>query len=995
MYRPLLLWGVAILAAFGGDASLGRLTPADRAGLEAAFQRAQQAMHAVEGGHRARNLGQDWHLTFDGRGFAVAPRDGGWSWGLALESYGFPGAERTAKGARATAAQDRLTYRWDAGLEEWFINGSGGLEHGYTVAARPAGARAGEPLAFQLAVRGALEPRVTGNGRDVSFVDRNGAAVLHYAGLKVTDATGRELPAKFRATGHALRLEVDESGARYPVTVDPVATQAYLKPALIGSTQVGDQMGKAVAIDGETAVIGSPFESSSTAGVNSTPNESAVGSGAVYVFVRSGSTWTQQAYIKATNTGTGALEDWFGIAVSISGNTLVVGAPNEDSSTTGINSTANESAPDSGAAYIFTRTGTTWSQQAYLKPGAVGTSQNGDLFGLSVSISGDTVAVGAPYESSSSGTTPNESAVNSGAVYIFTRSGSTWSQQAYVKRGATGSDVAGDEFGYSLSLSGDTLLVGSPREGSSSTGINSTGNNGATNAGAAYVFVRSGTTWTQQAYLKPAAVGAGQSGDAFGWSVAINGDTAVVGAPFEASSTTGINSIPNESAPAAGAAYVFQRSGTTWSQQAYLKPAAVGVTQMNDAFGWSVSVSGSTVVVGAPFEASSTVGVNTTPNDSAQNSGAAYVFSRSGSNWTQSYYLKRTNAAGSAIGALGWAVAVNATTVVVGAPWDYNSKTGINTTPDANAPDSGAAYIHSLGGPMNVTQTGPLAGTGATQTLVFKYTHTGGFGQLGVVNALINSYLDGNAACYVAFSQPLNVLYLVNDGGPGSGISAGLTLGGGGSVSNNQCTISAAGSSATRSGDTLTLTLNVTFKPAFYGNKVIYLAAQDQGAETTGWVTVGSTIVPETVPPLPRSGTMTPSTGTASSEVISFTYTDASSTNNLQTAWALINFAIDGRAACYVAYYRPGNQIYLYPDNGDGNQATSIVLTGTNTIENSQCRISAQGSSVVMNGATMTVNLNYTFKPAFSGFKAIWTAVATTNSAQVSAWKPVGGWLVP
>jgi hypothetical protein len=331
----------------------------------------------------------------------------------------------------------------------------------------------------------------------------------------------------------------------------------------------------------------------------------------------------------------------------------------------------------------------------------------------------------------------------------------------------------------------------------------------------------------------------------------------------------------------------------------------------------------------------------------------------------------------------------------VGAPWDRNSKTGINTTPDAGAVDSGAAYIHSLGSTMNVTQTGPLAVSGATQTLVLKYSHTGGFGQLGVVNALINSYLDGNAACYIAFSQPLNVLYLVNDGGPGSGISAGLTLGGSGSVSNNQCTINAAGSSATRSGETLTLTLNVTYKTAFLGNKVIYLAAQDQVGGSTGWITVGSTVVPVAVPTTPRSDAMSPATGTGSTGVISFTYTDASSTNNLQTAWALINFAIDGRAACYVAYYRPGNQLYLYPDNGDGAQATSIVLTGTNTIENSQCKISAQGSSVVLNGATMTVNLNYQFKTGFAGFKAAWTAVQTNGGAQTSAWKPVGGWLVP
>jgi hypothetical protein len=177
-----------------------------------------------------------------------------------------------------------------------------------------------------------------------------------------------------------------------------------------------------------------------------------------------------------------------------------------------------------------------------------------------------------------------------------------------------------------VAVSGDTAVIGAIGEDSSTTGVNSTPNELAGSAGAAYVFVRSGTTWSQQAYLKPAAVGTTQAVDRFGISVAVSGDTVVVGADQEDSSMTGVDSTPDELANSAGAAYVFMRSGTTWSQQASLKPAAVGTTQALDLFGYSVAVSGDTVVVGAYQEDSTTTGVNSTPNEGASNSGAAYVF---------------------------------------------------------------------------------------------------------------------------------------------------------------------------------------------------------------------------------------------------------------------------------------------------------------------------------------------------------------------------------
>ena len=293
------------------------------------------------------------------------------------------------------------------------------------------------------------------------------------------------------------------------------------------------------------------------------------------------------------------------------------------------------------------------------------------------------------------------------------------------------------------------------------------------------------------------------------------------------------------------------------------------------------------------------------------------------------------------------------------------------------------------------TDSGPLAVSGSTQTLTFRFSHPQGYQQLGVVNALINKYLTGDGACYIAYSQPSQVLYLVNDQGPASGLSPALTLGATGSVSNSQCTIFSNGSSASGSGSVLTLTLNVSFKAAFTGNKVIYLAAQTVFDVSSGWQTLGVSQIPEPTLTYPRAAAMSPPTATTTNQTISFTYQDATSANSLQTVWALTNTAIDGRQACYVAYYAPGNTLYLYPDNGDGAAATNIPLTGTNTIQNSQCQVNAAGSSVVKNGNQLTLNLNMTFKSAFSGPKGVWTAAQTLGGVQTSPWKAVGAWLVP
>ncbi len=346
-----------------------------------------------------------------------------------------------------------------------------------------------------------------------------------------------------------------------------------------------------------------------------------INSGAAYVFVRNGSTWSQQAYLKASNPDS---YDQFGMPVAISGETIAVGAHGESSNATGSNGNqANNLTSHSGAAYVFVRSGTVWSQQTYLKASNPGVD---DYFGIGVAISGETVVIGARFEDSNAtgvnGVQSNNSAVDSGAAYVFVRSGTTWSQHAYLKASNTG---AGDQFGWSVAVSGDIVVVGAWLEDSGSSGVNGNqSSNTAADSGAAYVFVRSGTVWSQQAYLKASNTDAD---DRFGYSVAVAGETVVAGAYAEDSSATGINgNQAGNTATDSGAAYSFVRSGTVWSQEAYLKASN---TEAGDHFGASVAASGDTLVVGANWEDSSATGVNGNQADNSDaDAGAAYAFSR-------------------------------------------------------------------------------------------------------------------------------------------------------------------------------------------------------------------------------------------------------------------------------------------------------------------------------------------------------------------------------
>jgi hypothetical protein len=395
----------------------------------------------------------------------------------------------------------------------------------------------------------------------------------------------------------------------------------------------------ALSADGSTLAVGA---------WGNDPGASTANTGIVRLFARTGSTWSSAQELFASNAGS---QDRFGISVDLSadGTTLAVGASHEDSNAIGVGgSQTNNSASAAGAVYVFALTPRggvlppAATQEAYIKASNTG---SGDAFGSSVSLSGDgaTLAVGARYEDSNAtgagGSQTSNSAPNAGAAYVFTRAGTTWSQQAYVK--ASNTD-ASDGFGavVSLSDSGSTLAVSAPWEDSASSIIGAgEADDMAVDAGAVYLFTRAGATWSQHTYAKASNT---QAGDQFGDAIELSADglTLAVGASGEDSAVlTGWVRAPGDGAADAGAVYAFTFSSGSWSLIDYIKASN---TDLGDSFGANrsflgmtgnrpggvaLSADGSVLACGAGGEDSTALGVDgDQTNNGSTNTGAVYVF---------------------------------------------------------------------------------------------------------------------------------------------------------------------------------------------------------------------------------------------------------------------------------------------------------------------------------------------------------------------------------
>ena len=425
---------------------------------------------------------------------------------------------------------------------------------------------------------------------------RPAAPLVTYAGLKVWDARGKLLPARFEPAGQGsgLSLAVEEVGAQYPLTIDPIAQQAYLKAS---NTGAGDLFGRSVAVSGDTVVVGALREDSNATGVNGDQQRTRLRvRGGVRLCANRGRVepagilegfeHRRWGYFRLVSRGVGrhgggggaerrqqrdgrerrpaneqrrrfrggvrlcasrgrvepagisegfehrAVRPLRRLGQRVGGHGGGGGVGGGQQRDTGVNGDQQRTTPPTaGAAYVFVRNGGVWSQQAYLKASNTGA---GDDFGSSVGVSGDTVVVGADLEDSNAtgvnGDQTNNSRCQSGAAYVFVRSRGRV-EPAGIFEGLEYRALATNSVGRSACRA-DTVVVGAPAM------QDGTGNNGAAQAGAAYVFVRTGGVWSQQAYLKASNTGAL---DSFGWSVGVSGDVVVVGAPDEDSNATGVN----------------------------------------------------------------------------------------------------------------------------------------------------------------------------------------------------------------------------------------------------------------------------------------------------------------------------------------------------------------------------------------------------------------------------------------------------------------------
>jgi RHS repeat-associated protein len=529
---------VVVPSAVAQAQSVTRSGKASLSGQTAALGKAKGGSPAVGGAGLARlageadRAGREFGVVYQGQGAAFS--GSGFGFGVGRSSVGRSGSMREV--AAVVAERPGGASFGSGGLTESFRATGAGVEQSFRVANRQSGAG---PLVIDVPVSGL---RATAGGGAVGLLDNVGRIRATYSGLSVTDAAGRAVGASMQpvAQGHEIAIEVDDSGARYPLTVDPTWTQTAEPTSSDGASN--DQFAGAVSVSGATAVMG--------AAGHATGGHS--GEGSAYVFGASAGTWSQTVELPTPTDS--AAGDHFGSAVAISGGIAVVGAPGH----------AVGGHSGQGAVYVFSVNGGTWTQAGEL---TASDGAAGDGFGSSVAVSGTTVVVGAAGHATGGH-------AGQGAAYVYAQTGTTWPQTAEL----TSSDgAAGDAFGDSVAVSGPTLVVGADAHAVS----------GHAGQGAAYVYAQSGTTWPQTAELTSSD---GAASDAFGNSVSVSGPTVVVGAAAHAVSGHA----------GQGAAYVYGQSGTTWPQTAELTSSDGAAS---DAFGDSVSVSGPTVVVGADAHA--------------------------------------------------------------------------------------------------------------------------------------------------------------------------------------------------------------------------------------------------------------------------------------------------------------------------------------------------------------------------------------------------------
>jgi hypothetical protein len=506
------------------------------------------------------------------------------------------------------------------GLKEWYLNGPLGLEQGFLLARAPEGSG---PVDVATAIAGDLSPVLSEEGSSVELRNTSGTGVLRISDLFVSDANGKALESSFVVQGNEVVLRFDDRGATYPVNVDPYISRLWGR-AQASTPQTYAAFGTSVAVSSSLAVIGAPGDGHS--GSSNTD-----GPGAVYVFKRTNSSWAQVAKLAVANLPAGSK---FGASVAIGSTTcdIVVGAPAYTSGGSAI-----------GAAYVYASNAncSAWTLQAQLR---ASDGLNGDQFGYSVSEGNDTILVGAPFVDGSN-------SPNMGAAYLYSRSGTTWSQTKRV----VGRVFGGDHFGTSVSINSMKAYVGNP------------GYDGkASNCGRVYVYQRESNlnnNWSLSRTLDPpSATSSGRFGEV------VNGDEigVLIGEP-------GADDLGTDS----GAVHVFAYSNGNWPAVAKLMPSTAGEgTQYAN-----VVRGGRSLAIGPMAATAGSLPIAVFTNDQA-------------SAWTQTASVAvPSNASGTKFGA---AIAFSRDALLVGAPADGQSA----------SPNGGAAYFFGVGSANGTDCTG-------------------------------------------------------------------------------------------------------------------------------------------------------------------------------------------------------------------------------------------------------------------------------------------------
>ena len=578
-------------------------------------------VHLRKQGLYALSPSQRFRVSFTRAAMSVASRHGWLSMTLAGISAG--GLTQRLRSSAPRGHGNRVAYL-AGGVTEWYANGPLGLEQGFAIS-RPLNRPADGALTLALALGGNLRPVLARGGHEVVFDAARDGASLRYRGLTASDARGRTLRAWLSLHGRSLLVNVDATGARYPLRIDPFMQAAELT-ASDGSE--GDQLGDSVAFSGTTIVVGAPQHA--VAGHQ--------GQGAVYVFSAPSSGNWQSGYQTAELTASdGATGDGLGSSVAISGSTIVAGAPAHGAG---------------GAAYVFSQPASGhWQNSSQTAELTASDGAPGDELGNSVAASGGAVAAGAPEHSVGAHG-------GQGAVYVFSQPTAGGWKNARQAAELTASDgSAGDELGYSVAISGTTIVAGA-------VGHQVFGRAG---QGAIYEFSAPGSgRWTNGTQTAELAASDGHAEDGLGDSVATSGSTIAAGSILH---SVGANSEQ-------GAVYVFSEpSSGGWKNGFQIAQLTASDGGPGDLLGYSLSISGGTIAAGAPEH---TVA-------GAVSRGAVYVFSQpAAGGWKNgSQATELTASDGGAGDELGSSVAISGAAIAAGAPGHAIAARG----------SAGAAYV--------------------------------------------------------------------------------------------------------------------------------------------------------------------------------------------------------------------------------------------------------------------------------------------------------------